>query len=472
MVQAVKRFHLALIPVLSVACIVAAVAWWLRLPPGPPRLADTADLDPLVLEQIEAAVTAVRAEPRSALLRRKLGMVYEANGMRQLASICYRQLVELDADDARSWYRLAQVAQTPEEVRNALERVIELEPGYAPARWRLGFLELQSGRTQPAETAFARCLEVAPESAAARVGMARLHLEQDQPAEALALLDEALATDPDLGQAHLQKAATLRALGRLEEAEKHMVQAVAADGARQGFDDPWSEEVRAYRTGFNAALRAAEGHLSAGRIDQAVVTLETLRRHAPDHVAILNDLGLAYVAAGRADEAIEAVRAGLAVEPESPALLVTLSMAYERKGDLGGALASATRAITAGPAYGPAYKQAGLVLGRMRRYEQAVEKLERAAHYMPDDQICLVRLGHAQGNLKRWSDAAATFERVCGRFPDSVDALAGLAVARLELGDEPAARDAWTRARALGATVSTQPPSVRDRLAALEETPP
>ena len=464
-----SRLRLGLIPIVSVACIVVAVLWWWHLPPGPPRPADLGALDPLVEDLVVEAIAAVRAQPRSAPRRRELGMVYEANGLEALAATCYRQLVEMDETDARAWYRLAVVGEASGDraiALAALERVIELAD-YAPARWRLGFLRLQSGDLDGAEAIFQRSAERDPGAGAPRLGLARVRLEQARHAEALELVDEILAADPGHGHARLLRAAALRGLGRLDEVAAALG-ATSETGER--FDDPWAQEAQRFRTGFNSRLRDAERHLAAGRPGEAVALLESLRHRLPDRVPLLNNLALAYVTAGRPAQALEVARAGLALEPESPALLVSMSMAFERLGDLDGALAAATRAVRAGPTYGPAHKQRGLLLGRQRRYEEALEAFAEATRYMADDEESAVRLGHVQGNLHRWAEAAATFERACARFGASTDAHVGLAVARTALGEDDAARRAWARARALGARLEDQPPLVRARLERVLET--
>jgi len=83
----------------------------------------------------------------------------------------------------------ARHAGNPEEALKRLGRAAEAEPKNADIHLQIGFANLAMGRLDAAEVAFRRTLELAPDYADARLGLARIAQRRGDRVEALAELD-------------------------------------------------------------------------------------------------------------------------------------------------------------------------------------------------------------------------------------------------------------------------------------------
>jgi tetratricopeptide (TPR) repeat protein len=92
-----------------------------------------------------------------------------------------------------------------------------------------GYAHLSAGDRERAEVAFEHALEMAPELAEARAGLAVALRSAGRAAEALRQLDAALEADPDLAEAHAARGEALLALGRSREGEEAIARALSID---------------------------------------------------------------------------------------------------------------------------------------------------------------------------------------------------------------------------------------------------
>ncbi len=466
------RFRPDIRSILSVALIVVGVVWWLRLSIGaePPVPENFTNLDPLVQDVVSEALEYVRSTPGSTKMWMQLGLVYEANGLKELAQQCYRQVVSMQDSNTKAWYRLALVQDALGEDRratDALQRMLELDDTYAPSHWRFGFWQLRAGKLEQAREQFTRSLELEPSNRAARVGLARVDLSGGKPQEAATVLEALVNEQPDDAYVHQLLGAAYRQLGRHEQAA---TESQLGHGAKLDYSDPWADEVRGYTTGYNRVMRSAQLALQSGRTDEAVQALEQLYERMPARVPVAYNLSLTYIAADRARDAIRVSQEAVARRPESVPLHVSLSLAFEADGDLERALTAVSSGLEDDPTFGPALKQKGLLLARLRRDTQAAEALQEAARVLGDDTLVLLRLGQVQLKLDRWPEAATSFEKLTANDPNLAEGFEGLATAKAELGALGEAENALRRAVALGATSQARVAAIRARLDARRES--
>jgi tetratricopeptide (TPR) repeat protein len=106
-----------------------------------------------------------------------------------------------------------------ESARTAYRNALECDPEYTPALRELGLGILQhDGKPELAERRLRRALETNPGSAQELNNLAAAHMQQQEWAEALELLTEAVAARPRHLQARFNQARVLQELGRREEA--------------------------------------------------------------------------------------------------------------------------------------------------------------------------------------------------------------------------------------------------------------
>ena len=97
--------------------------------------------------------------------------------------------------------------------RPEFEQELAIDPTNANAAYELGELERKAGRSSRPAISFARAVASQPAFEHARVGLARVLLALDQPAEALPHLRAVLQDHPDNEVALYQLAQACRRLG-------------------------------------------------------------------------------------------------------------------------------------------------------------------------------------------------------------------------------------------------------------------
>jgi len=207
--------------------------------------------------------------------------------------------------------------------------------GYAAAHegnpwgWFMTGLALrQDGRFPEAEAALERCLEIDADHGKALVALARVRLSMDDPADALAPIEAAVARDPESVDAQRVLGRVLHTLGRRDEAEAAYVTALSIDP-----DDAWSNN--------NLGLLRIEGE----RFSEALEPLERACAAGPEQAVFFNNLGVALERTGRYRAAEQAYAHAVVLEPGSKA-----SASLARVSGLGGEVDEPAGVLAASPA--------------------------------------------------------------------------------------------------------------------------
>jgi tetratricopeptide (TPR) repeat protein len=116
---------------------------------------------------------------------------------------------------------LAALERAP-EARTEFERSIELAPAQTESYYRLGSLELQSGELESAAQNFRRVIDREPTHAPAFAGLGKIAFEQKHYAQAISLLQQAIADDSSIREAHYYLGLTFARVGRKQESETQL----------------------------------------------------------------------------------------------------------------------------------------------------------------------------------------------------------------------------------------------------------
>lgn len=181
-------------------------------------------------------------------------------------------------------------------------------PEFYPAEAGLGFVDVASREFAAAGRRFERAISADASYLPAWRGLATAQLEQGLEVEAIGSLERVVALDP-------AREPELR--GRIELLRLRQVQAL-----------------------LQAGRRAHE----AGRLDEAIATLERAMTLAPTSSAILRELAGAERDRGRLDEALGHARRAVELDGNDPDSHATLGDVLEARGALGEAAAAFARA--------------------------------------------------------------------------------------------------------------------------------
>jgi tetratricopeptide (TPR) repeat protein len=187
-----------------------------------------------------------------------------------------------------------------------------------------------------------------------------------------------------------------------------IVDAYARLEARRGRPDA---AIAAY-TAFDGLLprhplvRAALEHVKAGRTPAPMVA--TAQEGAAE---VLYGLGAAGNSPGEELPAIVYLRLALHLAPDHPLALITLSDIYERLKRYDRAIEILERVPETSPLRGSAEIQIGLNLEQMNRGDEAIQHLEALLKSRPDDLEAIVSLGNVLRSRKRYAEAAEVYTR-------------------------------------------------------------
>lgn len=445
--------------------IVAIVCFACDRGPAPAEPDTYGDLDPAVAALLDELTQSVNDDRSDASRWGRLAMGLEANGLLVHAAENYAIAVNLDDREPRWRYQLALLKARRGEIDTAIadmDRVIELAPGYVPARWRQGLWWLDRGETAKAQAAFQVAAEAAPGDPAGHIGLALVHLSQREDARAAAALEKLLASKPGERYALQLLGTAYRRLGREDEARFALT--VGATG-QPAWSDPWSDEVDQYRRGFAAMLKEATQLGLERKFDEAIARLDQLVKLRPADSALRVYLGGMYAAAGRVAEAAAILDPVLAAEPSNFDATMHLASGYLFAGDLDRAAAYATRALALRPSNADAAKLRGMVHWQQGRTREAEMLLNDAASADPRDPMPHLWMGMILGQQMRYVEARQRFETALSKNPLLGDALIGVA-------DTFAAAGAFAQAEvALKRAEQAEPnnprlPAARDRILA------
>lgn len=412
--------------------------------PAVPALDSFGTLDPAVSSLVSEHLTALREQPGDANRWGVLGMTLEANGLTPAAKDAYATATTLPASHGRWWYHLARLRARDGETEGALaayDQAIAISPDYVPARTRRGLVLLDRGDLDGAAAAFQVAQNLAPNDAAALTGLARVHSARGRHADAVDVLTRLLDRTPADRYAHQLLAVAYRGLGRTREADDAM--AAGASGEPR-VDDPWADEVGAYRRGFASILKDATALGMAGRNAEAIALLERLREQRPDDEELRTYLGGMYATAGRTADARRLLDAMLQANPENFDATMNLATAHLFDRSYEEADRLAERALTLRPGDADATRLRGVAAWRAGRLDDAERLLTEAAAGNAKDAKALAWIGDIRRERRRHAPALTAYRQALARDPLLVEALVGGATTALVTGAREDAT-AWLR---------------------------
>jgi tetratricopeptide (TPR) repeat protein len=207
---------------------------------------------------------------------------------------------------------------------------------------------------------------------------------------------------------------------------------------------PLEAFVGAHPEDREATRLLADDEAVAGRFDDAEALYRALLRTAPGDKSTHDRLGRLYASRDRLDDAVAEFEASL---PDVVAYsdLVTL---HRRRGDLAAFVDSYRSKAYAAPFDASLQFGYGVILRRIHRPQEALDRLTTAAYLSPRTCAILDEIGNAQLDLGRNTEAIASFESCLRLEPNDYSALVDEGVARLD--DAPAlARSEFDRAATL-----------------------
>lgn len=361
-----------------------------------------------------------------------------------------------------------------DEAERELRSAIAFNPNQPEWHFNLGLTLAAAGRWADSADAFEQAGILNPDDTQGHLMAGINALRGEQPARSLALLDEALARDPQSTVALAHRIGALAALGRHEEAETafYLGQQIDADDPdlyaamaeslldREMFDRAvWCLREAARLDPDMPRLQAslAAAYAGAGRYERArQLYLKELRVNPGDTQTLLN-LGGLLADMGRLDEAGEKYRRVLELVPDHLDAYFALGELAERRNDAPEALRQYEMVLRLDHEYPEARRRvAQLILAGVSEQDLSVvhrllrlelrDVAERPHAFSTDD---LDQLGGLLLDSGLFREAERLYADLAARHPGRAIFSHLLAVARFERGDRIGGIEAERRALGL-----------------------
>ena len=175
---------------------------------------------------------------------------------------------------------------------------------------------------------------------------------------------------------------------------------IVADEKARRLNVTWGDGDKGYDP-----LSSAVGRLKRGDYTSAIPTLELLRHHHPDNVAVHYNLGMALSDQGDLARAVPLLQKAVALAPKDGDARVALGVALVRHGKVDDAVAQLREAIAVSPANPWAFRNLGGILLRQGKATEAEPHFRRAVELNPADPAARSGLGKCLIALDRLDDA-------------------------------------------------------------------
>ena len=366
-----------------------------------------------------------------------LGLYLQAHGLHEEAISVYQSSIQLPNTPTKTKYYLAVALAKLGRYQDAIDACSSYT-SYPPAFWRRGYWLIDLGRLHEATSMFDQAIALDNRAVAAMVGLARTHLQQNQPLLAITILEGIQAkggSHPYLS--YLIGTAYQRA-GRSEDAANLLAKPTSGPPK---WNDPWLDEMNGFQRGFAAVLSRATAKLDQGEVAEALVSLQGLSRSYPRHPAVLTNLATVQLQLGDIEAAIKSCGDSIRWNPLHAPSQMTMALSLMHRGDFQHASQYANKAITLQPANSQAHALAGKIALNNSKLENAAIHFEKSISIGSNNPADRELLGMICLDLRRYEEAIHQFELVISVNPASTRSIGGLAVALSKIGRSAKALD-------------------------------
>lgn len=271
---------------------------------------------------------------------------------------------------------------------------LSVRPGSAEHIRLLAHALMKQNRLQEAEEQVRFALELRPNQPQLHEDLGSVLALQGQVEAAIPSFEKAIALDPSLPLAHKKLGRALAAVGRGQDADESFMEYFERD--------PEAGEVA-----------VGADHLKAGRLDEAIQTLQGVLRRNPNNVDGMCFLALAY-------------RKQESHWEDAEALL--------------------RRATQVAPDHVSAWLNLGSILAERNRRMDAIDAYREATRIEPGHAGAWALLGNAYAHAAQTDLAAQAYARSVALNPDHANTQLGYGHVLKTLGDQDAALAAYRRA--------------------------
>ena len=410
----VFKQHRWFLAVLVAVLAITAMLILRRQPTPALPIIDTTGFEPVIVDQIQRALSDVRAQPRSGTAWGKLGLVLQAHELSGEARICFGHAERFEPKEARwpYFHGLLLAQQTQDGAISKLGRAANLA-GHQLMSIRLHFAQalFEAGRSGEAEAQFKSLAQDGTDQPLVLLSLAEIARSRGRLDEARRLLQPCLKSPFTAKRAQTLLASIERQLGNTAAANV-AAQAAGPLSPDQPWPDPLAAEAAQYRIGRKAWSDVAQQLLEQNRVDEAEPIVSRLTKDYPD-------------------------------APEGWLLLGRLSFV---RNDCAGAERALRQHLQLASNSVNGYFQLGITLLCLEKYSESAVVLQKAIELKPDFGEAHFNHGFALARSGRGPEAIAALRKAVRYNPDFIDSYIILADLLIQTGEKAEARLLLSRA--------------------------
>ena len=366
----------------------------------------------IVQNQFRAAYEELASNATSSETNGRLGMLCQAYDELVGARAFYERAVALGPGTFRWQFYLGVVLKALGEQEQAIEtlrRAARLRSEYLPVWAHLGEIYLAIGKHDEAERAYRKALDINPDCALAHYGLGRIETLRKNHETAARYLEESLAII-DAQESHYVLAIAYRKLGRMDEAQVHMLRSQQVKARLIAAPDPLRVQIDQLKRGGRFDFFRGTQMVKAGDYRGAIRYFESVVKSQPG-LAPLAHRELAKIKGQQGNWT--AVAESCAFVLESRPMDSEILILY------------------------------GVALLQLHREKEAIPILERALEQGASPAISLANLGKAYMELGQFEESIAQYRRALEADPGFHKMHRGLARAFSRSGDSENAIESW-----------------------------
>ncbi|GAB4304931.1 MAG: hypothetical protein Fur0025_46890 [Oscillatoriaceae cyanobacterium] len=306
---------------------------------------------------------------------------------------CYRRALALNPNLVGAYQNLGEALKRQGKLDEAAvyyQKAIELSKK-AAGRSSL------SGQKQATQNGNRAVGTMAPEDADACIVLAEHYGSKGKWAEAIAVVQKAIALQPKSAAAYKIFGKALQSTGKLEEARQCYLKALQLQ--------PNFAEVHANLGSLSAQQQ---------RWQAAISHYQKALELNPQFAGAYRNLAKVFERSGQPAAAALSWYQALTLEPQAGTAeqYLTVGNAVFQQGKVDEALSCYRRAIELNPNLSQAYHNVGEVLSVIQEWDEAIDAYRQSIEVKPDNAGSHYGLAKALGQLERWEDAVVAYRQV------------------------------------------------------------
>ena len=396
--------------------------------------------DPDSTQEAIADMSAVLAEmPRNPVLRYHLGLAYLAAGDVDKAMVQFQEAIELmPAYEAARYYlgRIYLSRRQPAVAAQLADEILKIHPGSERGKLLRADASIRMGEHNQARVLLTELLSERPENRDAQFLLAALNVAQRRYREAEAALQRLYRIAPQDSRGIRGLVALYLAEGRPEEAQRLLDAELAKH--------PESRQLR---------MISAQVAIAANDFERAIAHYNAMLEADPNQAAVQIALGVAYYKIRDLKRAEEHFAEAVRIQPKNVMANLRLSMLYGELGRFDEARRILKTVLQLAPDNPVALNNMAYILSESpSSLDTAMTLAQRARTLAPQNAHIAETLAWIYFKKHQTDEAIKLYSDIVARYPTRARWRYRYAMALLQKGDKPRARQELQAALAHAAT--------------------